>query len=145
MLSFHNFPSYPYQLCQLIHPCHEVFTLSLVPSDNLSIFNEPITNVPKFPLILSSASLSLSTGTYYNPVKFLTCHFYVRRKKKKLHLGSESAVILSACETAWQWQKRAYHHLPLPHYFSLKERGITNFHLTLAMLELLKKRFNAQR
>lgn len=63
---------------------------------------------------------------------------------KKLHLGSESAVISSACEMAWQWQKQASHHLPLLRCLRLKERGIANFHLTLAMLELLKRRFNAQ-
>lgn len=41
MLSFHNFPSYPYQQFQLIiHPFHEVFTLSLVLSDSLSNFNK---------------------------------------------------------------------------------------------------------
>ena len=74
--------SYPYQQFQLItHPFHEVFTLSLVPSDNLSYFNENITNSPKFPLNLNSAHFSLSTETYYEPVKFLTFHGYVRRNK----------------------------------------------------------------
>lgn len=74
--------SYPYQQFQLItHPFHEVFTLSLVPSDNLSYFNENITNSPKFPLNLNSAHFSLATETYYTPVEFLTFHGYVRRKK----------------------------------------------------------------
>lgn len=81
VLRFHNF-SYPYQQFQLlIRPFREVFTLPLVPSDNLSYFNENITNFPKFPLNLHSANLSLSLETYYKPVKFLTFHLYVRREK----------------------------------------------------------------
>lgn len=61
VFSFHNFPPYPYQRFQLIiHPFHEVFTLSLAPSENLSDFNENMTNFTKLPLNLHSASLSLS-------------------------------------------------------------------------------------
>lgn len=61
VFSFHNFPPYPYQRFQLIiHPFHEVFTLSLAPSENLSAFNENMTNFTKLPLNLHSASLSLS-------------------------------------------------------------------------------------
>lgn len=40
-----------------IHPFHEVFTLSLLPSDHLSIFNKTITNVPKFPYTFTLQAL----------------------------------------------------------------------------------------
>lgn len=124
VLSFHNFPSYPHQQFWIIvHPFPEVFTLSLVPSDNVSYFNENITNFPKFPLSLNPASLSLSTGTYYNPVKFWTFHLYVRRKKKKAVTLREwvLAVILSAHEPAWQWQKWS-DHSPITTSFKVKRK-----------------------
>lgn len=93
--------SYPYQQFQLIsHLFHEVFTLTLVPSDNLSYFNENKTNFPKFPLNLHSANLSLSTETYYKPVKFLTFNLYVRKGEnpQELHVENESSV--SVCQLA---------------------------------------------